>query len=54
MSKPQAFVALGASIEARVFGDVEAAFKEEEALQGGSDIGGSNYGEDHSQRRPVL
>ena len=47
VSKAEAFGALGASIEAKVFGDLETASKEEEAFQGGGGVGISYNGEDH-------
>ena len=47
VSEAEAVGALGASVEAEVWGDLEASSEEEEALQGIGGIGSSYYGEDH-------
>ena len=47
VSIAEAFGTLGASIQAKVFGDLETASKEEEALQGSGCVGVSYYGEYH-------
>lgn len=46
--KSEALGVLGASIETKVFWDLEEASEEDEAFQGSVDIGVPNYG--HSQR----